>query len=744
MDKNIFAETKQRIARYVTEHRLHDAFSHLRSLAEGMGERTLADEAATVEEGYRYMLEYAARGAEDPGRKEMVRRFGVRVLEIADMLERANRKADSPTYYFNVLRYEEMQKNDSIASLLAEYMKLNGEVSLFNLVVSGTHSEKARLTLVRKEALERRLFNRLWVTHPLSASDAEAVASAVMSDDVPSYFRELTVAALILGGLEYFDERRVDILLDAYTSPDTRVSSAAFIGLCLLLYKGRRRGLSASLVNKLDAARERNGWGDDMRAAYMELAKTIDTDRISRKITEEVVPEMLKLRPEIDRKISGGIEGIDPSEFEENPEWQEMLDRSGLSEKLKEMSEIQEEGGDVMLGTFAHLKTFPFFNEPSNWFLPFHTDYSEFTGADSAAMQPVADLIASAPFLCDSDKYSFMFSLRMVPAAQRELMLSQLKAHGDQIAELRAASLIVGDVDRKNIMNKQVQNFYRFFKLFRRKGEFPNPFVSGVNPVEVPLLRKDVLTLEILPLVGEFYFTHGYYAQALQIFEAMGEVSSPDAQLHQKMGYAFQKGGETEKAIEHYLKAEMLDGGSDWTLRRLSRCLMMAHRVEEALPRLRVLAERHPENAGIALNIGRCLVETGNYDEAVKAYYKAEYLDEKSGKALRPLAWCLFLTGDTARSRKYYEKVLAVGEPIASDYLNMGHLALAERRFSEALNFYSLNISARSDGHADGSARRDAVDAFIADMRADTPYLRMAGVDVDLLPLLIDSVLYGM
>ena len=51
-----------------------------------------------------------------------------------------------------------------------------------------------------------------------------------------------------------------------------------------------------------------------------------------------------------------------------------MMERSGLAEKLKEMSEIQEEGGDVMMGTFEHLKTFPFFSEPANWFLPFDTD----------------------------------------------------------------------------------------------------------------------------------------------------------------------------------------------------------------------------------------------------------------------------------------------------------------------------------------------------------------------------------
>ena len=385
-----------------------------------------------------------------------------------------------------------------------------------------------------------------------------------------------------------------------------------------------------------------------------------------------------------------------------------------------------------MMGTFAHLKSFPFFNDPANWFLPFHVDYSEFTGKDSALMQPVAELIATAPFLCDSDKYSFMFSLAHVPSAQREAMMSQFKAHGDQLAELQAASLSVAGAERKNLFNKHVQNLYRFYKLFRRKGEFPNPFAAGVNLVEVEPLRADIMEIGVLPLVAEFYFSHGYYRQALDAFGIIAASTPPDAQLYQKMGHAMQKTGDVEGAVEQYLKAEMLDGRNDWTLRRLARCLMALNRHDEALQRLLVLEEKHPQHAATALNIGRCLVAAERYDEAIKSYYKAEYLDEKSGKALRPLAWCLMLTGDLTQSRKYYEKVISSTTPEPADYLNMGHLALAEGNFKEALNLYSLNITARG-----GSA-----DDFIADMRADTPSLAKIGVDTTLIPLLVDALLY--
>ncbi len=104
MDKKIFAETKRKIARYVNENRLRDAFGLARSLSEGVGAAAgvpgvaiaaLRREIASAEEGYRYMLEYAARGAEDPGRADMARRFGMSVLEFTDRLERENLTAIS-------------------------------------------------------------------------------------------------------------------------------------------------------------------------------------------------------------------------------------------------------------------------------------------------------------------------------------------------------------------------------------------------------------------------------------------------------------------------------------------------------------------------------------------------------------------------------------------------------------------------------------------------------------------------
>ena len=45
--------------------------------------------------------------------------------------------------------------------------------------------------------------------------------------------------------------------------------------------------------------------------------------------------------------------------LENNPEWEEMLEKNGLADKMRELTEMQSEGADLMMVTFSNLKGFP-------------------------------------------------------------------------------------------------------------------------------------------------------------------------------------------------------------------------------------------------------------------------------------------------------------------------------------------------------------------------------------------------
>ena len=62
---------------------------------------------------------------------------------------------------------------------------------------------------------------------------------------------------------------------------------------------------------------------------------------------------------------------------DKNPDWEEAIEKSGLGDKLREMNELQLEGADVYMSTFAGLKSYPFFREVHNWFYPFTKQQSD-------------------------------------------------------------------------------------------------------------------------------------------------------------------------------------------------------------------------------------------------------------------------------------------------------------------------------------------------------------------------------
>ena len=59
-----------------------------------------------------------------------------------------------------------------------------------------------------------------------------------------------------------------------------------------------------------------------------------ETEKITRKLQDEIIPEMIKLGPKISQKIN--LKDINPELLgnEMNPEWQNMLSNSSLGKKM--------------------------------------------------------------------------------------------------------------------------------------------------------------------------------------------------------------------------------------------------------------------------------------------------------------------------------------------------------------------------------------------------------------------------
>lgn len=583
--------------------------------------------------------------------------------------------------------------------------------------------------------MAQRIFNRVWITFPLTASDAEAIHAAVASATIriPDHTRILLIGSLMLGALRFFDQRRAVILADTYRiNHSTPLGAVALAALVLVLastpvHASGNRKLRAALAALADVPTV----AADTRMAFMQLIRSRDTERVSRKLTDDLLPGIMKLRPDIDRRMRD-LDKNEAAPFDEsgelNPEWEDMFEKSGLGDKLRELNELQSEGADVMMATMGNLKDFSFFNDPANWFLPFYASHS---AASAAGVAQLSGVIEKLPMMCDGDKYSLvLFAARM----GGNLMGAGLSAHLDeqerQWRELRNADLDGDAKARADAANAFVQNVYRFFKLFRRKNEFIDPFFqTHQSPLHSSTQRAPRIRCRSSVDSRRILFpTRPLHRGATAVQPHRG-AHTPSAELYQKKGYVLEMTATPDEALEAYHTADLIDSDSVWTLRRIAALLDKTGRHSDALLIFDRIEALKPGRRTDIMARARCLMQLKRHTDALAQLYKSDFLKPDRPDTLRLMVRCQLIVGDAAKARASAERLKAVAvadtaDPYDNILLGLSCMALGDLRSAVA-------------AYADFIASRDFDAApFIAAMRAERSVMERIGAS----PLTINII----
>ncbi len=733
MKTNDISTFRANVATMIDDGRLHDAFKAMRNFSEGMMTWEITTAIDRLEQNYAYMLKYMADGADDPGRDDIRADIAAEARALVDQMARKAFMTEAPTLYYNTARtINAGQSVDAEYFIKSWHDEINRLDNDFDSIGDSTRTRRA-------EQIARDMFAYLWTAHPLSQQDSDAALKfASSAAHMPS--RAMAVGAVGLGAMEFFDERRMLWLLKVYLIGEPEIGLRALVWFLLAVFRYRRRTLPKKVVDALKTAQDSPHWKNDLATATVELLRTRDTERISRQLRDDVFPSLMKLGPQFKDKIKGGSIDIEAMAEGANPEWQEMIERDGIADKLREMSEIQADGGDVYMATFGPMKHFAFFHEIANWFLPFTPNHSEVACADNFE-GTIGQVLKRLPFLCDSDKYSLVLSIASAPTEQRAMVAKTLEQGTEQfhdmLSELEKAD---DNTRRKNIINKFVQDIYRFYNLFRRKGDFFNPFKYNIDLLGIDLLGRDFDDVDTLRLVAEFEVKHQLWEEAVVILKKIDMLSEPDATRAQKIAFCLEQLGKQSEAISYYQQAEMLDGGSHWTLQHLGKLLLKAGEAKQAADiysRLDAITDTDDTEAqrATAVALGRCYLTLGQHDQAIQAFHKAEYLVPDDMESVAGLARAYMQAGqheraiaDFVRSADY-----AWTGPVPDGTLGAGHSSWALGRKRDAIDYYIMYMAKTG---CDIAALEQAI-------KADTRALVDAGVDISEMRLLLEAIQYS-
>ena len=721
--------TFSKIQRLINSSRFNESFMLLKNQMKPFP--SLAKEMEILynsENTYRYMLDYISEGHNDPSHKDMIEQIRDALFYANDLLLREARLKDSSDLYSSTKRMFVLRQS-SFLSLLEDFDNLEDEI-----LKDDPENSSGLITPARSRVLNE-LFNYVWTLFGSSPEDYEAIGKFLNDAERPEYIKAMSVSAIVLGNLSYFNPESFELLLNQLDNTDSLVLKARLLtGIILIsLVHSKRIVGNIKIRSRLMLAAEDPDFKKNVNDLLLSIIRTYDTQRIDNKMRNEVIPGLMKINPEIIDKMRNLASDSDNFLSGGNPEWEELIENSEIGDKLKEISDMQLEGADVMVTAFSKLKGFPFFYQAANWFLPFTPGNYEF---ESLALGNDKDIVERlTTVMCDSDLHSFLLSLKSMPEDRRNMMFSNMNNQMKEAYE--AMNNSVGDSEDKKLSRKirhSLQDLYRFFKFYRKKEDFSDPFAAPFIDVQIePLINILGFEINNITLVAEFYFKNKYYDEAAGIFELIDRINPGDFNIWEKIGFAHDRMRRFDKAVDWYSKADLVNPGNAWLEKKLAIALKNANKTKEAIAYYQKALKNDPENYHLLMSAGQCYLSLGNNSEALQHFYHAQYLKPDKLDAQRAIAWAELISGNQEKAKVQYEKILGDNNSDKTDYLNAAHSALARNDFKKALDFYKIFVEKNDN--------KDITSLVLA-FKEDAEALKQLGIKTADLRLIVDKIRY--
>ncbi len=718
------------VEKALIEKRVKDVLHILGNLTKSHQGVNLTDEHDNIEFTYKSMLKYTVEGVNDPERQKVYNNILTSCYHLSDKLFSSIHNTQSNSLFYETRRDIKTVENIGLKNQIESfYGDLAKKQMADQAGISGLNADEDSIAI----------FNQLWVSEKITKEETFAVKELINDSTIHFSYRSIFISALTIGILKEFNLEKILLLFDFIQHTDNELKQRAITGVLLSMFKyDERAKLYPEITSRLSLIEENKELTNNFTTIAVQLIRTRETEKISKRLIDEIIPEVVKMQPNLRNKLD--LDNMLGDKFNEgeNPEWEDFFkDSPELMSKLEEITELQMEGADVFLNTFQVLKHFSFFNRISNWLVPFHLDNEDLKAvltddSNIFSSKAVQDSLANSGFLCNSDKYSLFLSVPHMPKFQKDMMGNMLQQQLEQMDEIeKDEKLVKAGKENSIISNRYIQDLYRFYKLHPQHQQFEDVFSWPMDFHNKWFFHKIAQNGNKLRQIAEFFFKKEYFKEACEAFEIIDKKDINHIEIIQKLAYCQQQLKDYNKALNSYLKADILKPEQAWTTKKIALMYKLLKQPEKALEYYRIAERLKPEDLHTQASIGHCFLDKKDYSQALKYYFKVEYLDHSNTKVWRPIAWCSFVTGNMDQAEKYYQKLLVTTSG-KHDLINIGHVFWCKNNRKEALKFYQKAIIQMNNKMGE----------FMETFNEDTPVLINNGVNKEDIPMMLDQLKY--
>lgn len=577
----------------------------------------VSDALSVLKEHYAYLLDYYAKGGDDPERSRLLEEMRHSIASLC--CRHAVKEIVGAGYVVPTHHLSEMEGGFSILSLTALL-------------------ETAETSALWYAGLET-LFDKLWQT-PLLSPEETAALRYITGDGASPLLTRAIVGALYLSLSLGIDPAKYDLLLDICRSGDLGERMYALSALLLVtaLREEELQGLYPTSCQKV-----RSLFGelseDEVFAALNAIYSSYRTEDDHKVFIERIEPQLTQIAQQLN--FFGG---------------ESLLEQFKSAEKSAEISEIektvlgiQEElprDRDLSYHTVYRMKNSSFFNSIPRFFLPWDKHHPSLDLQNAEAFEKMLPLaFKSEGMVCSSDCYSF-----------------GMIDYWRQFTEMMGGHIpidVVPTIDRSADYYAKdfVFGLYRFIKLSPWGRRFIDPFALHLDVVvgggTAPLL--DTGHRDFVHRLVDRLVALKEYDSVIHIADHFLGTHPEDTHLRRVQAVVYYRRADYAQALYSLETVERLEGISTAIAVRLGELYARIGEPQKALDIYAKAYAQDPEAQPLSTRYAHALMDDGRYGEASQILYASYFLRDGEGDVQQTLdlAQCLLMVGkaDDALSR---------------------------------------------------------------------------------------------
>ena len=563
-----------------------------------------------VKNDYRLMQDAMMRGLRDDKIDEVYADIMRKVYGAGlDVLIEEKVKRYSSFAYARVSAQQTEAHPDAVRTVLEAYVQ---DMAMMAFEPENTRKTKMEKLTADHYAYMKQLFNALLVAPMWNDRRAADFADLLLSPTIDRDDALLLVSAVMLATMNVNDPYKWDMLAEVYVrATDKVLKMRALVGWVLSLpFNPRGPRLFPFVQERIKAMLADKTTLKQLLDMQMQMLFCCNADADNEEIQRNIMPTLIK-NTNLQMTRLGIVEKEDdPMKDIMDPNAAER-DMEEMERKYRKMMDMQKQGSDIYFGGFSKMKTFPFFHDLCNWFAPFNAAHPALGAARErlAGSTFLNKLMENGPF-CDSDKYSFALAIAQI-----------MDRMPDNVKEMLNSDATFGPTVSKEeqenpayICRSYLQSLYRFFRLYRSKRDFLNPFIlDELEDNDGNALFMSYKLLACPEMEENAVALCGFLLKRKMMRELMSMAicfkSSQNPRLVRFLALVPMTDGKWQEAYDLFASVPE-DQHTEESLRGMAHCCMSLKRFGEAVAIYRRLLAMHPDSFSYQLNLAVCLMSS--------------------------------------------------------------------------------------------------------------------------------------